>query len=171
MEFPAGESQCSNSSIWSQIHSRSPNLHSNNGENGFLAAGFTSSVPPSTVSSRVSSCISYCREGVRVWFRRGNECLRSPVPARVYGLSEDRFCGASAPPPGQSALPAGHHTPAELISGDKPLDRFSGATAPHRPGERSSSNSDSPPYLPSQTRMICERKGYRSESGFRDLAV
>ena len=169
MEFPAGESQCSNSSIWSQIHSRSPNLHSN-GENGFLAAGFTSSVPPSSLLNRIRSRISYYREAVRTCSRRCCECLRSPVPARVYGLSEDRFTGASAPPSGssgpQSSIEAG------FTSGDNlPLDRFSGASAPHRPGEKSSSNSDSPPYLPSQTRMLSERRVYRSESGFRDLAV
>lgn len=162
MEFPAVESLPSNPTVWPQKKSSSPVLHSSNGENGFISAGFTSSSLPVTLWSRLCSCWGCWLEVLRSAPRRLSDCVLSPVPRRIYGTSaEDRFLGASAPPGSREGQPVG---PARE-------GRFAGATAPVRQDERVSSNSDSPPYLPSQARVSSEGPSFRSVSGFRDLAV
>ena len=165
MEFPAGEPVSKNSSVWSNIPSRAPPLQAA-GENGFLAAGFTSSSHPLGLCSRIRSRLSRAFGSLA---RCCSECLSSPVPGRVYGSSGDRFSGASAPAGGGNEAQAGE----ELVTVDRyagasapARDRFLGATAPYRPEERVSSNSDSPPYMPAP-----ERRPSRTLSGCRDRAV
>jgi hypothetical protein len=108
-------------------------------------------------------------------------CTSCVARQRVYGLSEQqhlqdsRFTGANAPSTRQQqvqqvgavATSGLHHTDGVFTGGPHlaPDDRctapsphqqqyqyrFSGASAPYRPGyEHGSSNSDSPPYLPSR---------------------
>jgi len=199
MEFPAGESTCSNSSVWSQIHSRSPNLFHSSNENGFASAGFTpasGSTDPAgqrsagTLLGCLCTCLARARERMRSCSRRLAECVLSPVPRRVYGIStEDRFRGASAPANTAASIASESQVQssaerrfagATAPTADK--DRFAEASAPsRRPLERGSSNSDSPPYLPSQPRSattvevgdgsIEAVNGQGGPDGFRHLAV
>ena len=166
MQLPAGEPSSSNSSVWSHIHARSPNLRGST-ENGFVSAGFSSTSRPSTLCLRLRARLAICHECLRSWSRVVVDCILSPVPRRVYGISsEARFTGATAPPPRDPSI-----VPADrLTGGGGPVqDRFTGASAPARSGERASSNSDSPPYLPVQPRV--GNQGFGANSGVRDMAV
>lgn len=97
------------------------------------------------------------------------DCILSPVPRRVYGIStETRFTGATAPSPLDPNLEPGDRRGGG-VAGPAPPDRFTGASAPTRSGERASSNSDSPPYLPVQPRVGNQEFGVNS--GVRDMAV
>ena len=191
MQFPSGEATSSStSSLWSNIHSRSLNPPRPTGgggstENGFPSAGFVAATRSRTLCNRLRACRAIGRERLTAGCRGLVHCVLRPVPGRVYGTStEARFSGATAPPPvggGGGGAVSGIRDDEDdrnVQAVGRHASRFSGASAPARSGERASSNSDSPPYLPAaQPRLPGNQKavvaatahGHSSE--VRDMAV
>lgn len=132
MEFPAGvnPSEMSDSQIlspWTRtpVHSAVTNGH---GENGFPSSWAGAPVSPSTTTCwRCTTCAT-CWLAAVTWLRRCVETARDQPgacdngPFRVYGTERSQ----------------------------RTTDRFANATAPPRQGNGNSS--DSPPYMPSETR-------------------
>lgn len=141
MEFPAGQIS---DNVWSQMYDQSPIPTHSNGENGFLTAGFESSVPDHTPRWRTAwnlavRCVRTVIENSADCQRSTCNRLRTNVPRRVYG------------------------TTTSSIEETIPSDRFAGASAPPRPDARSAhNNSDSPPYMPAGSRRV---NGTESSNG------
>lgn len=129
MEFPAGvnPSEMSDSQILSPW-TRTPVVTNGHGENGFPSScAGVPATPSPTTCWRCTTCAT-CWLAAVTWLRRCVETARDQPgacdngPFRVYGTEQSQ----------------------------RTTDRFANATAPPRQGN--GNNSDSPPYMPSETR-------------------
>ena len=146
MEFPAGQIS---DNVWSQMYDQSTIPTHSNGENGFLTAGFKSSVPDHTPRWRTAwnlavRCVRTVIENSADCQRSTCNQLRTNYPRRDNG------------------------TTTSSIEETIPSDRFAGASAPPRPDARSAhNNSDSPPYMPAGSRRVNGTESSNGNNEFR----